>query len=203
MMGWSSGRLSSARFTGSARTARSVYERPPHATHPYRVRVSGSGLSQSVVGSLAQFTITACDAEGNKRTSGGDNFAVIMRGARRSGSQPARPYQAYGSHGWDIHVRVPALDDRTVLCRGPSRRRADPRLALYTKRDYATAGRWAGVVRGDALNRAVARVSQKFDVLFVDAIGHTAHAEELDVYVEPYYGGGAGDNRTRRDEQPE
>ena len=42
------------------------------------------------------------------------------------------------------------------------------------------------VVRGEALRKAVARMPQRFDVLFVDAIGHTAHAEELDVYVEPW-----------------
>jgi hypothetical protein len=40
-------------------------------------------------------------------------------------------------------------------------------------------------VRGESLHRAVARRPQNFDVLFVDAIGHVAHAEELDVWVEP------------------
>ena len=193
MMGWSSGRLSSARFTGSARTARSVYERPPHATHPYRVRVSGSGLSQSVVGSLAQFTITACDAEGNKRTSGGDNFAVIMRGARRSGSQPAL-----------VRTKLTDRMDGTYMCeyrpwmtgqyyvevRLDVEKIRGSRFTLNVITLRPDAGQC--VVRGDALNRAVARVSQKFDVLFVDAIGHTAHAEELDVYVEPYYGGEQG-----------
>ena len=63
---------------------------PPGTTHPYRVRVSGTGLTQSVVGSLAQFTVTACDEEGNKRSSGGDNFTVVMRGRGAAlTSQPA------------------------------------------------------------------------------------------------------------------
>jgi hypothetical protein len=35
--------------------------RPPGSTHPYRVKVNGSGLSSAVVGSLAQFTVIAHD----------------------------------------------------------------------------------------------------------------------------------------------
>ena len=40
------------------------------------------------------------------------------------------------------------------------------------------------VVKGSALRNAVARTPHRFEVLFVDAMGHTAHAEDLDVYVK-------------------
>jgi len=53
---------------GSARastrgSAKSRPERPPGSTHPQWVSVQGTGITQSVVGSLAQFTIIAADGE--------------------------------------------------------------------------------------------------------------------------------------------
>ena len=43
-------------------------------------------------------------------------------------------------------------------------------------------------VRGDAPSRAVARQPAKFEVLYVDAMGHPSQAEELDVWVERFAG---------------
>ena len=34
-------------------------------------------------------------------------------------------------------------------------------------------------VKGEALYKAIARLPQRFDISFVDAMGHTAHAEEV------------------------
>ena len=41
---------------------------------------SGRGLHTAMVGQIAQFVLTACDAEGKRRESGGDPFTVLVRG---------------------------------------------------------------------------------------------------------------------------
>ena len=41
-------------------------------------------------------------------------------------------------------------------------------------------------VRGDALQRATSRLPAKFEILFIDALGHPAQAEEVDVFVEQF-----------------
>lgn len=216
LMAWDSSR-DSAR--GGSRSPKPRVLRPPGSTHPYRVKVSGTGLTQSVVGSLAQFTIIACNgnpltwnalapcrtiasaqlracalfwlaADGDKREKGGDNFTVVMRGnGSRSQSQPALvrtkltdrsdgtymcEYRPWMTGQYNIEIR---LDDEPI--------RGSPfSLNVITLRPDAAQCQ----VRGDALHRAVARLPQKFDVLFVDASGHTAHAEDLDVFVEPWDG---------------
>lgn len=40
-------------------------------------------------------------------------------------------------------------------------------------------------VRGEALEYAVARASQTFEISFRDRLGQLAHAVDLDVFVEP------------------
>lgn len=41
------------------------------------------------------------------------------------------------------------------------------------------------VLRGEALGAAIARKPMRFDIEFVDALGHVAFAEELDVCLGP------------------
>ncbi len=43
---------------------------------------SGSGLQYATAGVLAQFTVTAKDESGVRRTSGGDDFVVELEGTR-------------------------------------------------------------------------------------------------------------------------
>ena len=162
-------------------------ERPPGTCHPYRVQVSGSGITSAVVGSLAQFTITAFDENKKRIDIGGDNFTVTMRGqGGLPNSQPAVvrtkvtdrgdgtymcEYRPWMTGKYSIYIN---LDEDGI--------RGSPfSLNVITLRPDAAQCQ----VRGEALHKAVARVPQKFDVLFVDAIGHTAHAEDLDVWVTP------------------
>ena len=52
-------------------------------------------------------------------------------------------------------------------------------------------------MRGEALHRAVARIPAKFEVLFVDAMGHPAQAEDIDVFVERCPDGATSSNEGR------
>jgi hypothetical protein len=52
-----------------------------------KCEASGRGLHTAVVKQLAQFVITARDADGKRRTSGGDAFAVAVRGVRPNPQQ--------------------------------------------------------------------------------------------------------------------
>ena len=47
---------------------------------PEMSRVAGSGIDISIVGFLAQFTILACDANGDRLAKGSSSFTVTMRG---------------------------------------------------------------------------------------------------------------------------
>ena len=203
---WEMERMNSGRgpLSGRIRSARKTpREREKGTTHPYRIQTSGSGLSSAVVGSLAQFTLTAYDEEGNRRNVGGDNFNVTMRG--NGGSQSSQPalvrtkltdrgdgsymceYRPWMTGAYSIHI---TLDEDPI--------KGSPFiLNVITLRPDAA----QCVVRGDALYKAVARIPQKFDVLFVDAIGHVAHAEELDVFVEPWVGPPSESRRERRPSQ--
>ena len=171
----------------TARQSGGGVERNPDASHPYNSMVSGSGLTSAVVGSLAQFTIIAYDGKGERVTKGGDNFTVQMRGlGREAKSQPAYvrtkltdrgdgtymcEYRPYMTGRYSVEIR---LDDFPI--------KGSPfTLSVITLRPDAA----QCIVRGAALHHAVARQPHKFEVLFVDAIGHVAHAEELDVHVEP------------------
>ena len=51
---------------------------------------SGRGLHTAIVNMLSQFVITAFDARGVRRTSGGDPFSVSVRGVRPPARQRGR-----------------------------------------------------------------------------------------------------------------
>ena len=161
--------------------------RDPHETNPEYCIVSGSGLVTCVVGMLAQFMITAFNGTNTRREEGGDNFQVIMRGeAGKTQSQPALQrckitdrsdgsymveYRPYMTGTYSIDVR---LEDEPI--------KGSPFfVTVITLRPEASHCQ----VRGSALHSAVARTSVKFEVHFADAMGSPAHAEDLDVWVEP------------------
>ena len=118
--------------------------------------------------------------KGNQVTHGGDTFTVVMRGRGSiNQSQPALvrtkltdrgdgtymcEYRPWMTGQYHIHI---ALDDEPI--------KGSPfNLNVITLRPEAD----KCVVRGDALHKAVARLPQKFDVLFVDAIGHTVQCAQ-------------------------
>ena len=154
---------------------------------------TGTGLASATVGTLSQFSILATDGRNERIAKGGDHFRVVMRGkASEDLSQPALvrtkvtdrgdgtymcEYRPWLTGSFSVHV---TLDGCHVL--------GSPyELTVVTLRPDPTKCE----VRGEALHQAVARSPAKFEILFVDAMGHPAQAEEIDVFVERV--GGQGD----------
>jgi hypothetical protein len=150
----------------------------------------------AAVGSLTQFTIIACDAEGGRVEKGGDDFQVIMRGKACAESQPALvrtkltdrgngtymcEYRPWLTGSFEVHVTL----DSCSISGSPHP------LSVVTLRPDAS----KCVVRGDALHKAVSRAPAKFEILFIDALGKPAQAEEVDVFVEEEGTSEAGDGQ--------
>ena len=145
-------------------------------------KIEGAGLAQATVRDAATFQIFGYDADGERCTSGGDAFFVAI-------------------HGKGVRVRARVTDEKdgsyTVryLCSQSGTYYINislygeglPGSPFVCKVGTPTADVSHCVVSGNALKRAIARVQQVFEIQFKDAFGNTAHAEELDVYVEPLY----------------
>lgn len=141
--------------------------------------VSGSGLTVSTVRQAAQFTIQACDSKGKPRTTGGDTFFVAIRGPAVSHARVRDQddgtyivaWKPTTSGYYTIYISLSG----TSLAGSPYGCHATPTMPCPT----------ACMVRGDHLHNAVSRATHYFEVLFKDKHGQTAHAVDLDVYVEP------------------
>ena len=178
--------------TGDADAVLTAWERDygdirgEQAAAPHVSYATGTGVATAIVGSLAQFTIIACDRSGERCTKGGDTFSCTMRGTGKVlDSQPAL-----------VRTKVIDRGDGTYMCEyrpwltgafsvsvqldGFHIRDSPYELSVITLRPVAA----NCIVRGDALSRAVSRTPAKFEILFVDAIGHPAQAEDIDVFVE-------------------
>ena len=127
----------------------------------------------------ASFDIVACDQNGQRRTVGGDPFAVSVRGAavvfakvmdNGNGSYTVG-YKPSTSGAYSISITlhgVPMPGSPFAL------------TVLLAQADPSRC-----VVRGEALSSVVARTPSSFEIEFVDAFGQISQAEELDVFVEP------------------
>ena len=155
---------------------------PVDAASAPNTYATGTGLSSAVVGSLAQFTIIAQDASSRRLEVGGDKFSVTMRGRGCTASQPAL-------------VRTKLIDrgDGTYMCEYRPWLTGTFSVSITLDSTHIGASPYTlnvinlrpdpanCIVRGDSLRRAVARMPHKFEIHFVDAMGHPAQAEELDV----------------------
>ena len=140
---------------------------------------SGDGLYTAMAKTKASFEIVAYDQHGERRPTGNDPFAVSVRGAafvfakvidNDDGSYKVE-YKPSTSGTYSIAITLHGVP----MPGSP--------FALTVLAPRADASRC--MLRGEALRSIVARAPQTFDVEFVDAFGSVAHAEELDVYVEP------------------
>ena len=147
-------------------------------TSPQHCLVSGDGLRQARVRQQAQFTITVCDDKGQSLHKGGTRPVVAVRG----GSMVKARVTDVGD-GTYITTYKPSVSGKysIAISLGGVSLPGSP-FPLNVVNNSPCAERCE--LRGEALTSAAARTPVSFEVLFRDALGEIAVAEELDVYVE-------------------
>ena len=127
----------------------------------------------------AMFTITACNEAGEQIENGGDIFFVAVRGGSRVRARVAD--QEDGSYICTYKPSVSGKYSIAISLMGISLPGSPFTLDVISPQPDADRCE----VRGDALNKIIARTSHSFEVRYKDACGVTATAEDLDVYVDP------------------
>ena len=146
--------------------------------------VEGDGLSMAKARMATSFTIEAYKADGTPRTTGGDKFAVFIRGrgekvrskvVDHQNGQYTCHYTPYSAGKLMIAVTLRGGASGDSLLPG------SPHIC-HVVTSMASAPMC--VIRGRSLQSATARKEEFFEVQFKDPLGQVAHAEDLDVYVE-------------------
>ena len=136
-------------------------------------------LEVATTHTLTTFVIETYTRDGEKQTAGGDRFLVTIRG-RGEKVRPTVADHGTGRYtvGFKPHTSGKLMISITL---GGEAVAASP----YTCRVCnLVASAPCCVVRGAALTAAIARQEHSFEVLFKNALGQVAHAEDLDVYIE-------------------
>ena len=121
----------------------------------------GRGLHTAIVKQCAQFLITAFDAQGQRRDTGGDAFAVTVHGVRPPASLRVKLHDhANGTYTAEFKPEVSGQLVVTVTLDGVHLRGSPFTVAAVTLRPDAA----NCVLRGDALTSAVARMAMTFEV---------------------------------------
>ena len=143
-------------------------------------RCEGDGLANAIVRQANSFTVIACDAGGQQKTEGGDDFAVQIRGA----GSTVRVHMLDNKNGsYTMSYNPQTSGEYTVdVTLGGLRLPGSPYILMVSSR---TPHPPLCSIVGDALRRAVSREQQFVEVRFKDAIGNAAHAEDVDCYAEP------------------
>ena len=142
-------------------------------------------------GSLAQFTITTYDDDGNRCPTGGSHIAVSIRGrASQPGTQPSSIRakvvdRSDGTYQVEYKAWMSGSYDVAIVIEGEPTLKSIPRCHHYDE-----ARSQPCILTGDGLTNAVEE-AMKFEVAFKDSTGMPALAEELDVFVEPVWIRGA------------
>ena len=84
---------------------------------------SGRGLHTAVVGQLAQFVLTAYDADGQRRETGGDPFTVLVRGVVPPSNLRVRLHD-FGNGTYTAEYRAEITGQLNIM--GTTRRRRAP-----------------------------------------------------------------------------
>ena len=149
----------------------------------------GDGLKHTTVNQFGIFTVQTRDAEGVPKEESDDDLVVMIRlvgggeklrtrmlnnkdGTFTVGYKPI----VSGRYNVDVKLNNEPLPDSPYSCIVST---LTPSAAMSS-------------VKGKALSTAVAREQQAFEINFRDLLGQTAHAEELEVYVETVHDSGAG-----------
>ena len=136
-------------------------------------------LEVATTHTLTTFVIETYTRDGEKQTAGGDRFLVTIRG-RGEKVRPTVADHGTGRYtvGFKPHTSGKLMISITL---GGEAVAASP----YTCRVCnLVASAPCCVVRGAALTAAIARQEHSFEVMFKNALGQVAHAEDLDVYIE-------------------
>jgi hypothetical protein len=158
-----------------------VPPRGGHAAPAHAGNCVVSGLENARVSTktVAEFTIIAYDGDNRRKRTGGESFFISTRGGSRT------------------RVRVTDLEDGTYTCQwladmsgaysimvslmGERVRGSPFSVLVCDPAPYAARCE----VKGEALNRVIARTPSNFEIRFRDLGGRIAQAVDLDVYVVP------------------
>ena len=127
----------------------------------------------------ASFEITAHDQNGERRPVGGDPFTVSVRGAAFVYAKVND--NGDGSYRVDYKPSTSGAYTIAITLHGVPMPGSPFALTVLVPRADAS----KSIVRGETLKTVIARQPSTFEIEFVDAFGQVAHAEELDVFVEP------------------
>ena len=142
-------------------------------------RVRGDGVVEATVRNPTYFWIEAYDQDCCKRDGGGDTFFVAIRGPSQTRARVTDNLDGTYLVVWKPHVS----GTYTIAVSLFGEQLEGSPFVVHSSTNNPVASKC--IVRGDALNQAVSRQVQAFDVLFKDRLGQTARAVELDVFVEP------------------
>jgi len=142
-------------------------------------RVTGEGLQRAAPMHTAVFHIEARDATGQRRSEGGDAFFVAIRGASRVRARIID----HGDGTYKVDWKPPQSGQYSIAVSffGVALPGSPWTVHASTPVPFAP----HCIAKGGALYSAVARATQTFQVKFKDRLHNTAHAVDLDVYVEP------------------
>ena len=148
-----------------------------------RSHCAGRGLHTAVVKQLAQFLITAFDCEGMRRVCGGDAFVVAVRGVSPPSNLRVKLHDhGNGSYTAEYRPEVSGQLVVTITLDGVAVAGSPFKVHAVTLRPESR----QCVLRGDALQFAVARKPMTFEIDFVDGLGQVAVAEDVDVRLERF-----------------
>ena len=148
-------------------------------TSAWHCTAEGLGLKVATVRQHASFKITARDSDGNRRKTGGDQFFVFVRGNSKVRARVRD--EGNGSYVVEYCASCSGFYSVTISLFGESLRDSPFTVTVVSPGPDPS----QCMLQGGALQAAVARQNHSFEVYFRDALGGVAHAEELDVYVEP------------------
>ena len=137
-------------------------------TSPDNCRVVGDGISKVAVRQEGVFEIHAYDANGDRRTTGGDAFFIAIRGASRVRARVTDMRD--GTYVVEWKPSVSGSYQIAVSLFGNSLPGSPYGLEVDAPFPYAPNCE----ARGDALSSATARVSHWFEMRFRDRLGNVA-----------------------------
>lgn len=141
-------------------------------------RVSGDGTREATIRQPTFFLIEACDAKGKRITTGGESWAIAIRG-------PSQPRARVTDHGDGTYLVIwkPYVSGKyeIAVSHVPARTRFDelgaplsnalPGSPFICEATPTIPCPSKCIVRGDHLTSAISRETHYFEVLFKDRLG--------------------------------
>ena len=141
--------------------------------------ISGDGITIGTTGAACKFKIQAHDANGAKRSSGGDAFFVHVRGSDRV--RAVVKDNNDGTYDCSWKTMTSGIYKISVSLFGEQLPGSPFELYVYHPQAHAPNCE----VKGNGLHETVVRQSTTFDIFFRDKLGSAAGPTDVDVFVEP------------------